>query len=63
MLKNNGVDVFALKDADAQRGPLDTHWSGALPKRDVPDNEVTIPWAPNGPGPTTIGPGSLATRR
>ncbi len=56
MLKNDGVDVFALKNADARRGPLDTHWSGSLPKRDVPDNEVTIPWAPNGPGPTTIGP-------
>ena len=31
VLKNNGTETFAIKDANAQRGPLATHWNGPLP--------------------------------
>ncbi|MEU5088421.1 arabinofuranosidase catalytic domain-containing protein [Streptomyces sp. NPDC021356] len=31
LLKNNGTDRFALKGADAQRGPLSTWYEGPLP--------------------------------
>lgn len=57
MLKNNGVDTFALKDANAQEGPLATHWDGPLPDTPVDGTapEVTVPGAPSGPGPTTVG--------
>jgi hypothetical protein len=45
MLKNNGTDTFAIKDANAQRGRLATHWSGPLPKTPQDNNppSFTIP--------------------
>jgi non-reducing end alpha-L-arabinofuranosidase len=58
MLKNNGVDRFDLKNADAQRGPLYTHWSGPLPASPLDNNppSVTLPSSSSGPGPTTLNP-------
>jgi non-reducing end alpha-L-arabinofuranosidase len=55
MLKNNGVHKFALMNADAQRGPLHTHWSGPLPASPLDSNppSVTLPSSPSGPGPMT----------
>jgi hypothetical protein len=57
MLRNNGVDRFAIESADAQAGSLDTDWAGPLPTSRLGDPpETTIPYAPFGPGPTTFGP-------
>ena len=56
MLKNNGVDTFTVKDANAQEGTLSTHWDGPLPTSPQGNPpQVTIPKQPDGTGPTTIG--------
>jgi hypothetical protein len=58
MLENNGVDTFALQNADAQRGPLHTHWSGPLPASPLDNHPpfVTLPVSPSAPGPMTPNP-------
>ena len=57
MLKNNGVNRFAIASADAQQGPLDVEWAGPLPTSPLGDPpQITVPFAPYGPGPSTSGP-------
>lgn len=46
MVKNNGNDTFAIKDADAGRGSLATHWSGPLPRSPLDSNPQLVGYRP-----------------
>jgi hypothetical protein len=55
MLKNNGTNAFAIKDGDAQGGPVATRWSGALPNSPFdPDPPAFTIRAPKRPSQTMI---------
>jgi hypothetical protein len=55
MLKNNGTTTFAIHDANAQRGPLTTDWSGPLPNSPYdPNPPVTTVRSSSNPSQTVM---------
>ncbi|MBV9337858.1 MAG: hypothetical protein JO243_18380 [Solirubrobacterales bacterium] len=55
MLKNDGTDTFAIKDGNAQDGPLATEWWGPLPRSRFNPNPPSFRMpSPGKPGETAI---------